>query len=187
MEGSDNAMPFDLFGSWSGIVRVLVVGALAYVGLVLVLRVTGKRTLSKMNAFDLVVTVALGSALASTMLSKSVPLAEGLAGMTLLVLLQYAVTWLSVRSDRVQDVVKAKPAILLHQGEWQRRAMTRERVTREEVLAALRSQGTAVVDATTTVVIETDGSLSVLTGQGAPEGRSSLSNVAPEPGAGQGR
>jgi uncharacterized membrane protein YcaP (DUF421 family) len=82
------------------------------VGLVLVLRVTGKRTLSKMNAFDLIVTVALGSALANTMLSKSTPLAEGLAGMTLLVLLQFAVTWASVRSEALQGLVKAQPAIL---------------------------------------------------------------------------
>ena len=169
-------MPLDLFGTWSGVLRVLVVGTLAYAGLVVVLRITGKRTLSKMNAFDFIVTVALGSALASTMLSKSTPLAEGLAGMTLLVLLQYAVTWASVRSDRFQDFVKAKPTILLHRGEWQRTAMRQERVTQEDVLAALRTQGTTVIDATT-VVLETDGSLSVLTDQSSSVGLSSLSNV----------
>ncbi len=47
------------FDSWAGLLRVLVVGPLAYAALVLLLRVTGKRTLSKMNAFDLIVTVAL--------------------------------------------------------------------------------------------------------------------------------
>jgi uncharacterized membrane protein YcaP (DUF421 family) len=166
----------DLFED--GVGRVLMVGTLAYAGLVLVLRVTGKRTLSKMNAFDLIVTVALGSALASTMLSKSTPLAEGLAGMTLLVLLQFAVTWLSVRSEAVQNLVKAQPAILVHRGQWQEAALRRERVTREEVLAALRSQGRKAMDETTTVVIETDGSLSVLTGQGSGEGSSSLANVS---------
>ena len=128
---------FDLFQDWAGIGRVFFVGTLAYAGLVVVLRVTGKRTLSKMNAFDLVVTVALGSSLASTMLSKSTPLAEGLAGMVLLVLLQFAVTWLSVRSEAVQNLVKAQPAILVHRGQWQQTAMRRERITREEVLAFL--------------------------------------------------
>ena len=48
-----------LFDGWEGVARVLVVGTIAYVALVVLLRVTGKRTLSKMNAFDLVVTVAL--------------------------------------------------------------------------------------------------------------------------------
>ena len=49
------------FDSWFGLLRVLVVGALAYAALILFLRVSGKRTLTKLNAFDLVVTVALGS------------------------------------------------------------------------------------------------------------------------------
>ncbi|RMD68975.1 MAG: DUF421 domain-containing protein, partial [Cyanobacteria bacterium J149] len=47
------------FETWSGLGRVLIVGVLAYAGLIVLLRFSGKRTLSKMNAFDLIVTVAL--------------------------------------------------------------------------------------------------------------------------------
>ena len=177
-------MSIDLFQGWGGIGRVIVVGTLGYVGLIVVLRVTGKRTLSKMNAFDLIVTVALGSGLASTMLSKSVPLAEGLAGLTLLVLLQYAVTWASVRSERVQSLVKAKPVLLIHGGRWQRDAMRRERITQEEILASMRNQGHKAVDETTTVILETDGSPSVLTGEPSGKGISSLANVGPISDAG---
>ncbi len=54
-----------LFDSWTGLARVLVVGTLAYVALVAILRISGKRTLTKLYAFDLVVTVALGSAICS--------------------------------------------------------------------------------------------------------------------------
>lgn len=64
------------FANAQGILCVVVIGALAYVALVLALRVTGKRTLSKLNAFDLIVTVALRSTLATVLLSKDVPLAE---------------------------------------------------------------------------------------------------------------
>ena len=85
------------FSSWTSIARVLLVGVAAYAGLVLLLRVSGKRTLTKMNAFDLVVTVALGSTLATVLLTKSVALADGLAAFALLILLQYGLTWLSVR------------------------------------------------------------------------------------------
>lgn len=59
------------FISWEGVVRVLVTSVLAYVGLVLLLRISGKRTLTKLNAFDLVVTVALGSTLATILLSNA--------------------------------------------------------------------------------------------------------------------
>ena len=69
-----------LFDSWAGVGRTIVVGILAYIALVSLLRVSGKRTLSKMNAFDLVVTVALGSTLATILLSKDVALAEDVTG-----------------------------------------------------------------------------------------------------------
>ena len=71
-------------GSWGGVGRVLVSGAVAYVFLVVLLRWSGKRTLSKLNAFDLVVTVAMGSTLGSVVLSGEVPLAEGAAGFVIL-------------------------------------------------------------------------------------------------------
>src|SRR5919106_4441321 len=87
-----------LFDSWAGLGRVLLVGTLAYAALVLLLRISGKRTLTKLNAFDLAVTVALGSTLATVLLSSSVALAEGVLALGLLISLQYLITWLSVRS-----------------------------------------------------------------------------------------
>jgi len=53
------------FNNLAGLGRVLIVGTLAYIALLAMLRVSGNRTLSKMNAFDLVVTVAPGWTLAS--------------------------------------------------------------------------------------------------------------------------
>ena len=88
-----------VFDGWVGLFRVVVVGTVAYLTLVLLLRISGKRTLSKMNAFDLVVTVALGSTLATVLLSSSVALVEGLLAFALLIFLQFAVTWLSVKSS----------------------------------------------------------------------------------------
>lgn len=64
------------FDTWIGLFLVLVIGAMAYAALVVMLRVSGKRTLGKMNVFDLVVTVALGSAFATVVLDKSVLLAS---------------------------------------------------------------------------------------------------------------
>ncbi|MFC7738805.1 DUF421 domain-containing protein [Roseomonas sp. GCM10028921] len=150
------------FDNWMGLLRVLVVGTLAYAALVLLLRATGKRTLSKMNAFDLVVTVALGSTLATVLLSKDVALAEGIVAFTLLVLLQYAITWLSVRSERVRALVKAEPCLLLRDGRFLHGAMRRERVTEDEVQAAARAQGIASLNEVAMAVLETDGSFSVM-------------------------
>jgi uncharacterized membrane protein YcaP (DUF421 family) len=134
-----------LFDDWAGLMRVVVVGTLAYAGLVVLLRASGKRTLSKMNAFDLVVTVALGSTLATIILSQDVALIEGLTAFALLISFQFAITWPSVRSSAVRGLVKAEPTLLLHRGEMLRGAMRQARVTEAEVLAAIRSQGIAGV------------------------------------------
>ena len=61
--GSESMDSEVFFQGWGGIARTLVVGVIAYAGLVLILRLSGKRTLSKLNAFDFVVTVAFGSTL----------------------------------------------------------------------------------------------------------------------------
>lgn len=65
------------FDSWDDIYRVTVIGVLAYVGLVLMLRISGNRTLSKMNSFGLVVTMAFGSTLSTIFVNKNVSLAVG--------------------------------------------------------------------------------------------------------------
>jgi uncharacterized membrane protein YcaP (DUF421 family) len=154
-------MPDMMFESFGGLGRVLIVGAFAYVALVGLLLATGKRTLSKMNAFDLVVTIALGSALSTTMLSKSTPLAEGVLGLALLVLLQFAVTWLAVRWKSFEQLVKSTPTLLVHRGAEIQQAMRRERITSDEIMAAIRASGRTGLDESISVVLETDGSLSV--------------------------
>ncbi len=150
------------FDGWMALGRTALGGTLAYLALVLMLRVSGKRTLSKMNAFDFVVTVALGSTLATVLLSSSVSLARGVLAFAVLIFLQLAITWLSVRSPAVRRMVKAEPALLLHKGEFLRGAMRRERVTEEEVRAALRAQGVAATEEVEAVVLETESSFSVV-------------------------
>jgi uncharacterized membrane protein YcaP (DUF421 family) len=156
------------FDSWSSLLRVLVVGTLAYASLVLLLRVSGKRTLAKLNAFDLVVTVALGSTLATVLLNNSVALMDGLAAFVLLVGLQYLVAFLSVRSARFDGLVKSEPTLLLHRGRFLELALRDQRVTREEVVSALRSSGVARVEDAAAVILETDGSLSVVPASALP-------------------
>ena len=150
------------FDGSTDLIRVLIVGSLAYIGLVAFLRVSGKRTLAKMNAFDLVVTVALGSILATVLLNSDVSLSEGLLAFVLLCSLQYAVAWLSVRSRGFREFIKSEPALLLRNGEYLRGAMRRERVTEDEIRAAVRSAGHSDPSQVAAVVLETDGSFSVV-------------------------
>ncbi len=151
------------FNGWASLGRMVIVGLLAYVSLIVLLRISGKRTLAKMNAFDLVVTVALGSTLASVAMSKDVALAEGVATMGLLILCQYLVTWGSIRSGTIRRLMRGEPTLLLHRGQFLSSALRSQRVTESEVRQAARSQGVANLESAV-VVLETDGSFSVLSG-----------------------
>jgi uncharacterized membrane protein YcaP (DUF421 family) len=152
------------------LLRTLTIGILAYTSLIILLRVTGKRTLSKMNAFDFVVTIALGSTLATVLLSREVTLAQGVTALALLIGLQLIITWLSVRVRWVRRLVTGEPSLLLYRGEFLDDALKRARVTRDEVRAAVRGSGLATLDQTEAVVLETDGSFSVVrSGNGGAE------------------
>ena len=164
------------FSGWTSLFRTLVVVVLAYITLIVVLRLTGKRTLSKMNAFDLVVTVALGSTLATVLLTKDNALADGALAFALLAGLQFAVTWTSLRVRLVRQLVTGEPLMLLHKGEMLTSALRQARVTRDEVQAAVRAAGIASLSDVEAVVLETDGSFSVIRQDGR-ESASSLDGV----------
>jgi uncharacterized membrane protein YcaP (DUF421 family) len=148
--------------SWQDLLRVTVLGALAYLALVLLLRISGKRTLSKWNAFDLIVTIALGSTLATILLSSEVSYLEGVLALGLLILLQFLITWLSLRWSWIRRLVKAEPQYLYRDGRFLIETLTRQRVTEAEVRAAVRGAGFVAMEDIAAVVLETDGSVSVL-------------------------
>ena len=151
-----------LFQNWSGIVRTVLVGSLAYATLVLFLRISGKRTLAKLNAFDLVVTVALGSTLSAIILQESIALAEGAMALALLILLQFLVTFWSVRSASFASAIRSEPSLLVRSGQFCRAAMKRERITQDEALSAVRAAGGNDIEQVDSLILESDGSISVV-------------------------
>lgn len=154
------------FQGWAGPIRILIVGVLSYAALVVLLRLTGKRTLSKLNAFDLVVTVALGSTLSTAILDKTTPLIDGLFAMGLLVGLQFAVTWTMVRRPSLHRLIRADPVLLMAGGRLRPAALRRERVSDDEVLQAIRDSGGRTLDDADAVFLQSDGSMAVIAREG---------------------
>ncbi len=148
--------------SWPTWAAILVVVPVAYASLLVVLRVAGKRTLSKLTAYGLTVTVAFGSLLASVVVSRSVPLGDGILAFALLAGLQWAVGWWSTRSSAVARIVTAQPVLLAAHGEVDEAALRSERLRIDDVRAAVRGAGHASVADVLAIVLETDGSLSVI-------------------------
>jgi uncharacterized membrane protein YcaP (DUF421 family) len=170
------------FDNWTSLLRIIAVGIPVYAVVVLLLRLTGKRALAKMNAFDLVVTVALGSTLATTLLSERVALAEGLFALGLLLGMQYLVAWASLKWPKFREAVVQQPRLLLHNGRLLDDELRKERIAREEVLAAVRASGHMSLSDVAAAVLETDGSFSIMARQsgGEPSAMESVANFPPD-------
>ncbi|MDG5485812.1 DUF421 domain-containing protein [Mycolicibacterium gadium] len=152
-------MWFDAVGD---IARVVLIGSAAYISLIVILRISGKRTLAKLNAFDLVVTVAVGSTLATILLNSDVSFAEGVTALVLLAVLQFLAATISSRFTVGRAVVTATPTLLFSQGRYLDEALRGQRVSVDQIRQAIRSTGRGDVGQVAAVVLESDGSLSVI-------------------------
>lgn len=150
------------FDSWSDIIRVLLVGTAAYGSLVLVLRLSGKRTLSQLSAFDFIVTVALGSTLATILLSSDVSWAEGVTALVLLAGLQWVVAAVTARWPASRTVTTAQPRLVASSGRIDEDALIASRLTRADIEQAVRSSGSGSLSTIAAVVLESNGTLSVI-------------------------
>ncbi len=165
------------FDGMASLQQVALTGIVSFIALIVMLRVAGKRTLTKMNAFDFIMTFTIGSTLATTITSDSVTVAEGLTALAAIILVQYVIAWMEVRFDWFQKLVKSQPTILFEQGEFQHKAMRKERISKVEVLAAMRYSGLSDPSQADMVLMETDGQLSVIPKKNGPRKYGVLQSV----------
>ncbi|APT91849.1 membrane protein [Corynebacterium phocae] len=151
------------FDSWFDLSRIVIIGILSYITIMVILRLTGKRTLSQLNAFDFIITVALGSTMASIILSSDVSYSEGLLAMSLLAGLQLVVAWLSSRSKDFRKTITSQPALLVKNGQVLPGAIKEHRLSEAGVRQAVRMSGVGGLDKVAAVVLEANGKISVIT------------------------
>jgi uncharacterized membrane protein YcaP (DUF421 family) len=162
----------DVVFFWGGIaplLRILVVGTIAYISIVFLLRVSGKRTLTSMNMFDFIVTIAIGSAYGRILTAKQVSVSEAFVTFALLVSLQYLLTFFEVRSKAFSSFIASVPILLFYQGSFLEKNMRKERVSKDELLGAVRQNRISSLDEVEAIVLETNGSVSVIK-KGASQG-----------------
>lgn len=159
------------------LLHIGICALLSYIVLFVFIRISGKRTLSKLTAFDFVVTVSLGSILSSMMLGKS-PILEGAVALIVVIGLQYVLAYSAKKSTSLEKVLNSKPTLLYYQGSFIEEAMDREVVTREEVFAAVREFRMHNMAEVLAVVMEINGELTVVKKEsGAVVGHHSLSDI----------
>lgn len=156
------------FDGWRPVLRIVVVGTLSYVVVIALLRYFGKRALTKMNAFDIVVTVAVGSAFATVVTSKAFSFLDGVVAFVTLLVLQRVFAALSLRLGWFGRYLKAQPLLIIYRGVILWHEAKKEHLGELEILGGLRNQGIAAVEDVLAMVLEPDGSFSVIPLSAAP-------------------
>jgi len=159
------------------IFRILWSALIIYVLIIVYIRILGKRSTSQLNNFDWIVTVSVGSIVASTVILKDTSIVEGGLSIFILMLLQFVVTKLMHNSEKFREVVKSTPQLLLFEGDFIEENMKKERILKPEVYAAIRQDGFKSVKQIYAVVLETNSKISIIPNDNSDELGFSLSDV----------
>ena len=150
--------------SWAEAGRIVASAVVIFVWLLLSIRVTGLRTVSKMASIDFAVTIACGAVLATTVTSSTTTVAQGALALAVLFAIQ-ALTALARRQRRLAAVIENSPLLLMAGEEFLHDHLRRARVSVDDVKAKLREANVVRYDQVLAVVLETTGDISVLHGE----------------------
>ena len=132
-----------------------------YLAVIVLTRLTGKRSFSKMSSFDFAMTVAIGSMIASTVLSGSVSFAMGTLGLSFIYGLQIAVATLR-KYKNISKVVDNSPLMLMDGRKILKENLIKAKVTEGDLRSKLREANVLNLSQVRAVVFEATGDISVL-------------------------
>lgn len=151
-----------LFDGWASVGRTAFLGLCTYLVVIAALRLVGKQALAKMSAFDLVITIALGSIVATIPLSTDATMTDGVALIATYLGLQGLTRLMVKRSRGARSIIKAQPQLVLWEGRLLADRLSQLQVPEEEVRAAVRRAGKSSLGEVQAVILENDGEWSVV-------------------------
>ena len=157
-----NTQPTTFFNSAPQFVSAGLSAVVLFIVIVVLIRLLGKRATGQMSNYDWTMSVTVGSLAASGILLKEVSLADAVLAIAVIGALQWSTAWLASRSEWFEKLVRAKPRLLVHKGRLLEEDMRRERISRHEIYAYLRGEGLIGPDEANWVILENDGTMTVI-------------------------
>ncbi len=159
-----------LTDGWAPIARTLIVTTATYVALVVMVRISGQRTLARMTTFDFILAVTLGSAFGRVVTATEVGVVDAIVALGVLIAIQWLLVLLRARVRSVGRLLNPRPSLVYHDGHLQHAALRRHRLTEDDVLVNLREQGLGSLGEAHTIVLEPDGAFSIITADKVGDG-----------------
>jgi uncharacterized membrane protein YcaP (DUF421 family) len=133
-----------------------------YAFVIFVMRVIGRRELSSMTPFDLVLLIILGDAIQQGLTQDDYSVTGAVLAVGTIATLQVATSYLSFRFPRIRRVFEGEPIVLVDHGKFVHKNLQRERMTEEEVAEEARQQQIASIDQVDWAILEANGSMSFI-------------------------
>lgn len=173
MEGLWNvSMPY-----WQLVFR----GTAVYLGILILLRIGGKRQIGQMGAGEFVAILLISNAVQNSMNGGDNSITGGIVLAAVIVGLSYLVEYLSYKSKRMERLFEGHPTVLIHKGKILRKSLERELINVHELKTMLRKQGIHDLSEIYEAVLEGDGSISVTKNSELKEDRFDDTAEAPQP------
>ena len=147
---------------WEYVLRALLI----YGFLLIILRLTGKRQVGQLAPFDLVLLLVLSNAVQNSMNAGDNTVGAGLVLVLTLVAVNGLVGWMTWRHKRMETFFEGSPQILVHNGLVDERKLASERITRHELMAAVRQAGVTDLGEVRVAILETNGRINVIAKNG---------------------
>jgi uncharacterized membrane protein YcaP (DUF421 family) len=133
-----------------------------YAFVVFLMRVIGRRELSSMTPFDLILMIILGDALQQGLTQDDYSVTGAIIAVSTIATLQVFTSYLSFRSQKARKVLEGDPIVLVDRGQLVAHNLKRERMTEDEVAEEMRQQQIASLDEVEWAILESNGSISFI-------------------------
>ena len=143
---------------WEFVLRALAV----YVFLLVALRLTGKRQVGQLAPFDLVLLLVLSNAVQNSMNAGDNTVTAGIVLVLTLLAINGFVGWLTWRSKGMESFLEGKPQILVHNGVVDEAMLKGQRITRHELMSAIRAVGLTEFNQVRLAILENTGRINVI-------------------------
>lgn len=144
------------------VVSLIVRCILFYVIIIVALRIMGKREVGELSVLDIVVYFVMSELLALSISDLTEPPYKAIIAIVVLVLLQYSVSLICIKSKKIRDFFEGRPAIMIEKGKLNQKVMLQQRYTIDDLMYQLRTAGCSTIDEVEFALLENSGTLTVL-------------------------
>ena len=145
---------------------IVIRAAVVFVFVWVVLRALGKRELGELTAFELVLLFVIGDLVQQSITQNDTSITAAVLAISTITLLILAQSYVVFRWKGSRKVVEGEAVVVIHNGQFIRPIMRRERMTEEEVMSAAREQNIDDLSKVRVAILENEGKLSFITDDG---------------------